>query len=170
VLVNTPLVNVGRLESEETITMTELEPFFVTSEEHQSLHVVGEVVSVLASVERTGSFEVFFQEGPEGAGPPPHTHAWDEAYYVIEGAIEVLTGDRTQNVAQSEFMFVPGGTPHSFRIKAARTRFLSFNSRAGASAFFRDIDRDAGDTFDLGKLIQIADRHAVHVVARPPAP
>jgi quercetin dioxygenase-like cupin family protein len=158
------------VESEEETTMSKPEPFVVTPKDHRPLHILGEAVSALASVERTGSFEVFFQEGPEGAGPPPHTHAWDEAYYVIEGAIDVLTGDRVQAIGEGEFIFIPGGTPHGFRIKTARTRFLSFNSHGGASAFFRDIDREACDTFDIGKMVHIADRHAVHVVARPPAP
>jgi quercetin dioxygenase-like cupin family protein len=144
------------------------EPFVVTPKDHRPFRVLGEAVSVLASVERTTSFEVFLQEGPEGAGPPPHTHAWDEAYYVIEGAMDMLAGDRTQAIGQGEFIFIPGGTPHGFRIKTARMRALSFNSQGGASAFFRDIDREAGDTFDMRKMIQIADRHAVHAVTRPP--
>jgi quercetin dioxygenase-like cupin family protein len=150
--------------------MSKPEPFVVKPKDHRPLHILGEAVSALANVERTGSFEVFFQEGPEGAGPPPHTHEWDEAYYVIEGALDVLTGDRAQTVGSGEFIFIPGGTPHGFRIKTSRTRFLSFNSRGGASAFFRDIDREAGDTFDVAKMAHIADRHAVHVVARPPIP
>jgi quercetin dioxygenase-like cupin family protein len=150
--------------------MSKPEPFVVTPKDHQPLHMVGEAIAVLASAERTGSFEVFLQEGAEGAGPPPHTHAWDEAYYVLAGAIDVLTGDRTQTVGEGEFIFVPSGTPHNFRIKTAHTRFLSFNSRGGASAFFHDIDREVGDTFDVGKMVHIADRHAVHVVARPPNP
>jgi hypothetical protein len=67
-------------------------------------------------------------------------------------------------------MFVPGGTTHMFRIRTARARFLSFNSGAGASAFFRDIDREVGDALDVPTMIQVASRHAVHVVARPPVP
>jgi RNA polymerase sigma-70 factor (ECF subfamily) len=34
---------------------------------------------------------------------------------VIEGAIDVLTGDRTQTVGESEFIFISGGTPLGFR-------------------------------------------------------
>ena len=143
-------------------------PFVVTPKDHQPLRVAGETVSVLADAPRTGSIELFLQEGPEGAGPPPHVHPWDESYYVLEGAIEVLTGDRMQTVARGEFMFVPSGTTHMFRIKTARARFLSFNSRGGAAAFFREIDREVGDTLDIVKMVQIADRHAVQL-AGPPA-
>jgi quercetin dioxygenase-like cupin family protein len=150
--------------------MSKPEPFVVTPDDHHPLRVAGEAVTVLADAERTGSIELFLQEGPEGAGPPPHFHAWDESYYVLEGAIEVLSGERTQTIEQGEFMFVPGGTVHMFRIKTARARFLSFNSRGGAADFFRDIDRTVGDTLDVPTMIQVASRHAVHAVARPPAP
>jgi quercetin dioxygenase-like cupin family protein len=49
------------------------------------LNIVGEQVTVLASGAQTGSYEVFRQVGPEGSGPPPHSHPWDEAFYVIGG-------------------------------------------------------------------------------------
>jgi mannose-6-phosphate isomerase-like protein (cupin superfamily) len=28
------------------------------------------------------------EEIPVGLGPPPHRHDWDEAYYVVEGALD----------------------------------------------------------------------------------
>ena len=145
-------------------------PFFVTPKDHQPLRVSGESIAVLADAERTGSIELFLQEGAEGAGPPPHVHAWDESYYVLDGAIEVLAGDRTQTVGPGELMFVPGGTPHRLHIKTARARFLSFNSRGGAAAFFREIDREAGDGLDVGKIIRIASSHGVELAGPPPGP
>jgi hypothetical protein len=72
-----------------------------------------------------------------------------------------------QTVGQGEFMFVPRGTPHTFRIRTARARFLTFNSGAGASGFFRDIDRELGDTPDVDKMIRIANRHAVQLALPP---
>jgi quercetin dioxygenase-like cupin family protein len=148
--------------------MSKPQPFIVTPKDHRPLRVAGETVTVLAKSEHTGSVELFIQEGPEGAGPPPHVHAWDESYYVLDGAIDVLTGERMQTVQQGEFMFVPAGTPHMFRIKTAHARFLSFNSRGGAAGFFHDIDREVGETVDVGKMIQIASTHGVHL-AMPPS-
>jgi mannose-6-phosphate isomerase-like protein (cupin superfamily) len=150
--------------------MPKPQPFVVTPKDSHPLRVVGEKITVLANAESTGSVELFLEEGPEGAGPPPHFHAWDEAYYVLEGAVDVLMGDRMQTVGQGELVFVPGGTLHTFRIKTARARFLGFTSRAGASAFFRDIDQEVGDTLDVGKMIQIANRHAIQVAPPPPLP
>ena len=31
---------------------------------------------------------------PQDAGPPPHTHRWDEAYFVTEGDVEFRVGDQ----------------------------------------------------------------------------
>ena len=51
------------------------------------LNVVGEHITVLASGDQTGSYEVFHQEGAEGSGPPPHSHPWDEAFYIVRGEV-----------------------------------------------------------------------------------
>jgi len=91
--------------------MSNPEPFIVTPKDHKPFHVVGATIAVLADTKRTGSIEVFLQEGPEGAGPPPHVHAWAEAYYVLEGAIDVLIDDRLQVVRQGEFVFILAALP-----------------------------------------------------------
>jgi hypothetical protein len=44
------------------------------------LNVVGEQITVLAPGSRTAGYEIFRQEGPEGSGPPPHCHPWDESF------------------------------------------------------------------------------------------
>jgi hypothetical protein len=47
-------------------------PFVVSPQDRtQALRVVGEHITVLASAAQTGSYEIFFQAGPEGSGPPP---------------------------------------------------------------------------------------------------
>src|SRR5688572_978726 len=56
----------------EETTMTAL-PFVVRAADYaEPLNVVGEHITVLASGGRTGSYEIFLQEGPEGSGPIPH--------------------------------------------------------------------------------------------------
>jgi hypothetical protein len=61
-----------------------VEPFIVAPEDYaDSLDIVGEHVTVLASGERTQGYEIFLQRGPEGSGPPPHSHPWDESFFVM---------------------------------------------------------------------------------------
>ena len=113
--------------------------------------------------------EVFLQSGSEGAGPPPHTHAWDEAYFVLEGLLEVLTGDRAQMLSKGDFVFIPGGTAHCFQMKAPGTRFLSVNSGAGASTFFKAVDREVGSAMDIPKVLDVARKHDVFIAPPPGA-
>ena len=64
------------------------EPFLVPPDRAPCpLKVVGEEITVLASGAQTSSYEIFRQAGPEGSGPPPHSHPWDESFYVLEGDI-----------------------------------------------------------------------------------
>jgi quercetin dioxygenase-like cupin family protein len=58
------------------------------------LNVVGEQITVLASGSQTGGYEIFRQAGPEGSGPPPHCHPWDESFYVVKGDIAFGVGDK----------------------------------------------------------------------------
>ncbi len=58
-------------------------PFVVKSTDYsQPLNVVGEHITVLAGGAATGGYEIFLQEGPAGSGPIPHTHPWDETFFV----------------------------------------------------------------------------------------
>jgi len=146
------------------------QPLFLSSRTpRKDLHVVGEVIHVLADGSQTHGPEVFDQQGPEGSGPPPHTHPWDEAYFMLEGAMDVQIGDRTVVLERGDFVFIPGGTVHCFRYRPGGGRFLSFNSCAGAAKFFREIDHALPDgRVDLDTIVPIAV--ANHVVPAGPPP
>ncbi|MFN5880675.1 MAG: cupin domain-containing protein, partial [Burkholderiales bacterium] len=51
------------------------------------LDVGGFKITVLASSEQTEGYELFRIAGPEGTGPGPHHHAWDESFFVLSGAV-----------------------------------------------------------------------------------
>lgn len=142
-------------------------PFVVKPAEHSPLRVVGETITVLANAKDTKSIEVFLQHGPEGAGPPPHTHPWDESYYVLEGQVDVMLGEKTVTLAVGEFVFIPAGTPHGFRMRSATAKFLSFNNAGGASAFFTELDREVKGENDIPKMMPIAQRHEVKIAPPP---
>jgi quercetin dioxygenase-like cupin family protein len=129
------------------------------------LNVVGEHISVLASGSTTGSYEVFLQEGPEGSGPIPHTHPWDESFYVTRGEVDFSVDRSEMRTARAgDLVHVPAGTPHWFRWKHGGGAMLSITSRLGASRLFEDIDREiAADKPDVDKLIAIALRHGLAV-------
>jgi quercetin dioxygenase-like cupin family protein len=143
-------------------TMT-AQPFILSPQDRpQSLRVVGERITVLASAAQTGSYEIFFQAGPEGSGPPPHSHPWGEAFYVMRGEVAFGIGDRESLAVEVALVQVPGGTTHWFRYGRGGEELLSMTSGEGASAFFTDVDRNVSpENPDLGKLIGIAESHGL---------
>jgi uncharacterized cupin superfamily protein len=50
-----------------------------------------------------------------GDQAPPHVHSQgDEAFCVLRGRLEVLSGDTRQILGEGDFLTVPAGTVHTF--------------------------------------------------------
>ena len=145
------------------------QPIVVTPQNRpESLKIVGEEIAVLVSGTDTGSYEIFLQTGPEGAGPPPHTHPWDEAFYVLQGSVAFSVGEQDPLAGPGTLVQVPAGVVHWFRIAADDTQMLSITSRAGAAALFTQLDREVAPVDpDLGKFIEIASAHGLTMTAPP---
>jgi quercetin dioxygenase-like cupin family protein len=63
------------------------------------------------------SFAVFESEHlPGSPGPPLHVHrAYDEAFYVVSGAMDFSVDGNTDNCPAGSFVWVPRGAAHRFR-------------------------------------------------------
>ena len=107
----------------------------VPAGEGDTLWVVGDTYTLKATAETTGGSLALVEASiPAGSGPPPHVHASeDEAYYVLEGQIEVLDGKRTFLAGPGSFVFIPRGTVHAFATRAMATRACSCSSSPPAS-------------------------------------
>jgi hypothetical protein len=56
------------------------------SDAGDTLQVLADKIRVIVSAKDTAAkYELFELQGPEGSGPPPHCHPWDEAYYMLDG-------------------------------------------------------------------------------------
>jgi quercetin dioxygenase-like cupin family protein len=129
-----------------------------------ALNVVGEQITVLASGAQTGSYEIFHQVGPEGSGPPPHSHPWDEAFYVIRGEIAFGVDDRELVAQLGTLVHLPAGTTHWFRFGPGGGEMVSMTSREGASHMFTDFDREISpENPDVGKLIELGRPYGLTV-------
>ncbi len=82
------------------------------SERAPALNVGGFMINVLASTDDTGGNELFYQYGPEGKGPGPHFHAWDESFYVLQGELHCGVGDQETVAMPGTLIHVPGNTEH----------------------------------------------------------
>ena len=143
------------------------EPFVVTADQaSRPLNVVGEKITVLASAAQTGGYEIFLQVGPEGSGPPPHNHPWDESFYVIKGEIAFGIGDSEMVASTGTLVHLPAGTTHWFRFGKGGGEMLSVTSRESASRMFTDFDREISpERPDVSKLAEIGARYGLDVPA-----
>ena len=124
--------------------------------------------SVLASGAQTGGYEIFLQVGPEGSGPPPHSHPWDESVDVIKGEIAFGIDTTETNAQPGTLVHLPAGTTHWFRFGKGGGQMVSMTSREGASRLFADLDREMSpEKPDLGKLIEVERPHGLAVVPPP---
>ena len=140
-------------------------PFVVEPKDYApALNIVGEHVTVLASGERTAGYEVFLQRGPEGSGPPPHSHPWDESFFVLAGQIDFGIGSESMTAKPGTLVHLPAGTEHWFRFGGGGGEMLSMTSRLGASRMFADLAREVAPVNpDLDKLAEVGGRHGLKV-------
>lgn len=136
-----------------------VKPFVVEPKDYApALDIVGEQLTILASGEATGSYEIFLQCGPEGSGPPPHSHPWDESFFVTKGNIDFGIDSETKTALPGTLVHIPAGTVHWFRFREGGGEMLSMTSRLGASQFFTDTAREVSsvnpDLEDLKRVGQ----------------
>jgi mannose-6-phosphate isomerase-like protein (cupin superfamily) len=56
---------------------------------------------------------------PNTSGPGAHAHPEDDVFYVLEGTMSVLIGERWVDAPKGAFVVVPGGTTHDFENRSA---------------------------------------------------
>ena len=65
-------------------------------------------------------------------GTPLHHHAFDEAFYVLDGELTFLLDDGDVSAPTGTFVLVPPGVKHTFRNALDReTRVLNIHTPAG---------------------------------------
>ena len=141
-----------------------IRPFVVFPENRPpTLNVVGEQITVLASKEATHGYEVFLQEGPEGSGPVPHSHPWDESFYVVRGDIEFAIEEKPMTATPGTLVHLPAGTAHWFRFGKGGGQMVSMTGQgSAASSMFTDIDSVGSQ--DVEMLRNACERNGLRIL------
>ena len=97
-----------------------------------------------------------------GDGPPRHIHKTEEeAFYTLEGEINMLVGERTIRAAAGSFVLIPRGTVHTMARSGQKpAKFLAVYSPAGIEQFFIEqfFNEAAGlDLTDTDAYVAIAE-------------
>jgi mannose-6-phosphate isomerase-like protein (cupin superfamily) len=65
---------------------------------------------------------------PHTQGPGTHSHNEDDIFYVIDGTMSILVGDRWIDAPKGSFILAPGGLTHDFENRSSeRAGVLNFS-------------------------------------------
>jgi quercetin dioxygenase-like cupin family protein len=129
----------------------------------RALNVIGEQVTVLVDGATSGNFEIFHQDGPEGTGPAPHSHPWNEAFFVLAGNMTFGIEDSgEQDAPPGTFVFIPAGSTHWFRFGPGGGRMLNMTPTRGIGDAFAEVDaRISPDEPNLDLVLEIGTKHGL---------
>jgi quercetin dioxygenase-like cupin family protein len=128
-----------------------------------ALNVLGTKVTVLVSESDSKVQQITLQSGAEGMGPPPHSHDWDESFYVTQGQIQFTCAGQTTMCFAGTFVHVPAGTVHAFSYGPGGGEMLEITG-AGSKAvqMFSALDREIPPgPPDVQKVLQVAGEYGV---------
>ena len=140
--------------------------FVLAPDQHEpALSVLGTQVTILASNAATQSYGITLQQGDEGTGPPPHSHDWDESFYVLKGKVEFLCEGKTHICMPGTLVHVPRGTVHGFRYGRGGGQMLEITGQGALAAqMFTAINNEipAGPP-DIPKVLEVLKRNGITV-------
>lgn len=98
---------------------------------------------LLSSEESSGDVTVYeFELPPRSPGSPPHTHTReDEYFYVVSGALSVMSGDQILSLYPGDFAALNRGNTHMFWNASDETTRLIMTTTGGS---FEGFMNDAG--------------------------
>ena len=148
--------------------------------EGKKLWVTDELMTFKASGEDTGgAYSLADSMVPPQGGSPPHIHhREDEAFWVLEGELEVSVGENRFRAGAGSFVHLPRSVLHSYQnVGTAPARFLTLMVPAGLEKFFEEVGKPGTDLSspppfeeeDIDRLLAAAPKYGVEIPS-PPGP
>lgn len=146
-------------------------PVVLLPGEARTISESGFDVAVYATRAMTGGAYSLIEtrEQEPGSGPPLHIHHdASESFYVIEGAYTMHVDGRDFQCPAGSFIYVPRGTPHTFRVLNAGSRKLNLYAPSAMEGYFEELSQALTSGVDELALAEIARRYSMEIVG--PAP
>ncbi len=155
------------------------QPVYVAEGEGKRLWVADELMTFKVSSEDTGGMYSLTDSvvPPQGEAPPHVHHREDEAFWVLEGELEVVVGEDTLRAGAGSFVHLPKGIPHTYKNIGMRpARFLTLMVPAGLERFFYEVGKPATDPSspppfeeeDIERFLEAAARYGVEIISPEP--
>jgi quercetin dioxygenase-like cupin family protein len=152
----------------------------LTEDEGEMLWIADELMTFKATGEDTGgAYSLTGSVVPPGGGPPPHIHhREDEAFWVLEGELEVMVGESTFRAGPGSFVHLPKDIPHAYEnVGTGPARFLTLIVPAGLEKFFEEVGKPGSavsspppfEEEDINKLLAVAPKYGAEILP-PPEP
>jgi quercetin dioxygenase-like cupin family protein len=114
----------------------------------RKLWVTDELMTFKVLGEDTGgAYSLTDSVVPPQGGPPPHIHhREDEAFWVLEGELEIRVGEEVFMAGAGSFVHLPKGVLHSYEnVGSGPARFLTLMVPAGLEKFFEEVGKPGAD-------------------------
>src|SRR5271165_4201708 len=87
--------------------------------------LAGGTYSILVSgAETAGRYCLIDMIVPDGGGPPPHRHDFEEMFTLLEGELAFTFRGETMIVSAGSTINVPANAPHAFKNMSGRTAHM----------------------------------------------
>jgi quercetin dioxygenase-like cupin family protein len=103
--------------------------------------IVGDTYTILLSGRDTaGRYCLIDMYVPQGGGPGPHRHDFEETFTLLEGELDVTFRGAKQKIKGGETIHIPANAPHQFHNSSANpVRMFCICAPAGQEDFFRQL-------------------------------
>jgi quercetin dioxygenase-like cupin family protein len=103
--------------------------------------VAGGTYTILLSGSQTaGRYCLIDMLVPDGGGPPPHRHDFEEMFTLLDGELEFTFRGKTQTVRAGSTVNIPANAPHAFKNRSGKAaRMLCLCAPAGQEELFMAI-------------------------------
>jgi len=134
---------------------------------------VGDTYRIIIGSEQTdGAYALIDMLIPPKVGPGPHSHVtFQEAFYIIDGEITVITKEKTHTATKGSYINIPfNGPVHKFTNKTDNSaHLLCLFTPGGLEKMFEEVGRPVpADTFlppsqmtpeELKRIESIAEKY-----------
>jgi quercetin dioxygenase-like cupin family protein len=146
----------------------------------QDIWYLGGLLQIRAAgADTDGAYAIIEEHLPRGSAPPRHVHTREEeAFLILDGRVTFWRADERLEASAGDFVFLPRGVPHTFRVESDVAHMLNIVSPAGLETFFSELGMPAerpemppGPVAapDIAHIVAVSERYGATVVGPPPA-
>ena len=140
--------------------------------EGTAVWVPGHQITYKAKAEETGGAYSLLEVLITGEGPPQHIHNdADEAFYVVEGEVNVKRGEETLHAPTGAFVLIPRGTVHTtWNTGSAPAKLLAIFSPPGMEEYFMETGEEGREpelAAYMEKANAVAEKYHLEIVGPP---